>query len=135
MGRTRQTISINDIIKINRQMIKIYGGIFFENDNNLANRNSLEYTLAELDASLFGETLHTSVFEKAAILMWRIIVGHVFHDGNKRTGVATAAFLLRQHGYRLNLPIEIIDIAEGVATKTISLDDLQKWLEDNINTI
>jgi len=40
-------------------MISLFGGIFFEGDNNLANRGSLEYLLAEVHGEDFpGETFH-----------------------------------------------------------------------------
>lgn len=103
MGRVSNKITLAQIIQINRQMIHTFGGIFFEADQNLLKRGSLEYALEEIDAVLFGEELHPNLFEKAATLIYKIIIGHVFHDGNKRTGLATGQLLIMMNGYDLPL--------------------------------
>jgi len=86
MGRTFETLTVSEIVEINRRMIQSFGGVFFEGDRNLANSGSLEFVLAEIQGPLFDTELHPSIIEKAAAIGWRIIAGHVFHDGNKRTG-------------------------------------------------
>lgn len=52
MGGTCKTLALSQIVTINKDAIAKYGGIFFEADNNLANRGSLEYVLAEINATL-----------------------------------------------------------------------------------
>jgi len=81
MGRTGETLTVERILEINRRMIYEFGGIFFVGDHNLANPGSLEHVLVEIRGSLFGQELYPTVYEKAAILAWRIITGHIFHDG------------------------------------------------------
>ena len=87
MVGTGKTLTVADIVEINRRMISHFGGIFFQGDDNLANRGSLEYVLAEIYGSLYGQELYPDIFQKAGLIAWRIIVGHIFHDGNKRTGM------------------------------------------------
>ena len=132
MGRTSNKITLEQVININRQMINSFGGIFFEADQNLLKRGNLEYALEEIDATLFGEELHPDLFEKAATLTFKIITGHVFHDGNKRTGLATGQILIMMNGYDLPLHMivdEAVSVAEQVATKQITVVDLARWFK------
>jgi hypothetical protein len=41
MVGTGKTLTVADIVEINRRMIAHFGGIFFEGDDNLANREQL----------------------------------------------------------------------------------------------
>ena len=66
MVRAGKTLTVADIVEINRRMIAHFGGIFFEGDNNLAHRGSLEYVLAEIHGSLYGEELYPDLFRKQA---------------------------------------------------------------------
>jgi hypothetical protein len=49
----------------------------------LANRDSLEYVLDEIHGSLYGQEPNPDFFQKAGLIAWRIIIGQIFHDGNK----------------------------------------------------
>jgi death-on-curing protein len=87
MDRTFETLTVAEIVEINRRMIESFGGIFFSGDRNLANPGSLEHALEEIQTTLFDQELYPTLFEKAAVIGWRIIAGYIFHDGNKRTGM------------------------------------------------
>jgi len=78
MVGTGKTLTIADVVEINRRMITRFGGIFFEGDDNLAQRGSLEYVLAEIHGSLYGQELYPDIFQKAGLISWRIIIGHIF---------------------------------------------------------
>lgn len=64
----------------------MFGGLFVP-PNNCHNRDSLEYALEAVDAVSFGQELYPSLSDKAALLAFKIIKNHVFHDGNKRTAI------------------------------------------------
>jgi death-on-curing protein len=49
--------------------------------------------------SFGGLDPHPETFEKAAMLLRGITQGHPFDDGNKRTGLLTAAYFLWKCGY------------------------------------
>lgn len=68
MVGTGKTLTVADIVEINRRMITHFGGIFFEGDDNLANRGSLEYVLAEIHGSLYGQELYPDLFQKAGLI-------------------------------------------------------------------
>jgi death-on-curing protein len=129
MVGTGKTLTSADVVEINRRMITHFGGIFFEGDNNLANGGSLEYVLAEIHGSLYGQELYPDLFQKAGLIAWRIIVGHIFHDGNKRTGMESCRLFLELNGYILHMDMEIVDIALRIATHEIEFDDFVDWLK------
>ena len=113
-------------------MIAQFGGTFFSGDDNLANRGSLEYVLDEIHSSLFEQELYPDVFQKAGLIAWRIIIGHIFHDGNKRTGMEAGRLFLELNGYRLKMDMEIVDVAVRIATHEISFEEFVEWLRKRI---
>jgi death on curing protein len=130
MVGTGKTLTVGDVVEINRRMISHFGGIFFEGDNNLANRGSLEYLLAEIHGSLYGEELYPDLFQKAGLIAWRIIVGHIFHDGNKRTGMESCRLFLELNGYKLQMDMDIVDVALRIATHDIEFENFVDWLKN-----
>jgi death-on-curing protein len=130
MVRTGKTLTVPDVVEINRRMITHFGGIFFEGDDNLANRGSLEYVLDEIHGSLYGQELYPDLFQKAGLIAWRIIVGHIFHDGNKRTAMESCRLFLELNGYMLKMGMDIIDTALRIATHEIEFDEFVLWLKN-----
>lgn len=86
--------SVNQILRINRIQIDLKGGLYVP-PFNLRVEGALESILYELREPLFGEYPFPSLFHKAAGLTWRISTRHIFHDGNKRTGMAAGMVMLR----------------------------------------
>jgi death-on-curing protein len=70
-------------------------------------------------------------FTKAAALMESVIQRHPFLDGNKRTGVASAIYLLRKHGYQLLRVTnqQLVELSLNVAEHRMSLTELASWFE------
>ena len=130
MVGTGKTLTVPDVIEINRRMTAHFGGIFFDGDDNLANRGSLEYVLAEIHGSLYELELYPDVFQKAGLIAWRIITGHIFHDGNKRTGMESCRLFLELNGYTLRMDMEIVDMALRIATHEISFEEFVEWLRN-----
>lgn len=81
----------------------------------------------------FGREHFPSPFEKAAALMESIIRCHPFVDGNKRTGTASAAYLLSTFGFELTAEQrELEDFAVSVALGERETKDIALWLEDHV---
>jgi death-on-curing protein len=100
-----------DIVRLNRRLVEETGGEFVPPDN-LMNPGSLEWVLEAIQYPLFGVDQYPTLADKAALLAWIIIEGHVFHDGNKRTGMATLISFIRLNGYQLDVsPDEIVEVA------------------------
>lgn len=81
------------------------------------NEDRLLYTLEAVKAQFGGMDLYPTLFQKAAVYAHHIITGHVFLDGNKRTGLACALRFLEANGRtrRANIDDEIIALGEEIA--------------------
>jgi death-on-curing protein len=115
-------------------MIRRFGGVFFSHDNNLANPGSLDHVLEAIEGSLFGQELYPTLFEKGAAIAWRIIKGHVFHDGNKRTGMEACRNFFDLNGYILKMDNQTIDVAVDIASNKMEFPDFVAWIEGRIES-
>ena len=72
-------------------------------------------------------------FTNAAALMESIIQRHPFVDGNKRTGTASAVYLLHRHGHRLIgvTNTDLVDLALSAAAHRMGVEELGAWFEDH----
>lgn len=138
MGRTGEILDsvefleLEDVLEINRQMIATYGGFFVEDNDNLANPGSLMYILEAIRGSFFGHDLYPTLIEKAAALAWRIMTAHVFHDGNKRTGMESCRLMLDLNGYTMRIDKEVKEVAIQTCEGKISFSDFVQWLETRV---
>jgi death-on-curing protein len=128
MGRAFETLTVGDIVEINRRMIDRFGG-FFVGDENLANPGSLGHVLEEIQGSVFGHDPYPTLIEKAAAIGWRIIVRHVFHDGNKRTGMEACRLFLEINGYRMHIDHDVVRMALDIATHGVQFGGFVHWIE------
>lgn len=93
--------TLNQLIDLNDQLIEETGG-YFRPPDNLRNTESLQWVLETIQQPvLFGHDPYPEIDDKGALLAWTIINGHIFHDGNKRTGMASLRILLLTNGYDL----------------------------------
>ena len=68
--------------------------------------------------------------------MESIIIRHPWMDGNKRTGLGLALFLLRKEGFRVDATQdELYDLTIGVAEGRISALEIQEWFEPRIKRV
>ena len=87
----------DDIVQFNEMTIQEHGGNFVPPCNFL-NENSLDYMLEAVGSELFGQPMYPSISHKAAFYMFSIVTGHIFQDGNKRTGLEAALLFLKLNG-------------------------------------
>lgn len=124
-----------DIIGLNRYHIEHTGGLY-QGIENLLNPGSLEWVLDAIRYPLFGVDLCPTLAAKAALLTWTIIGGHVFHDGNKRTGISVLQGFLRQNGYDINASDdELIEVSLEVAESSeenFTVEDLTQWIGNRL---
>ena len=107
--------TIETIVGINRLFISTTGG-YYNPPKNLRNLSSLEWALDVIQCpSLFGIDPYPTLPEKAALLSWTIINDHVFHDGNKRTGLATIRLVILDNKCDFNITNdEIVNMARDI---------------------
>jgi death-on-curing protein len=113
---------------MNRRALERFGGDYTSVNDNLMIPGTLEAMLEECQGSLFGWECYPSIIDKAAMIAWRIIKGHLFRDGNKRTGLQACLVTLQTNGYDLPINEAVRDAILSVAKGDVSLDDFTEWL-------
>ena len=60
-----------------------------------------------------------------------------FVDGNKRTGAASAIYLLRRHGHRLVrvTNAQLVELSLNVAAHRLDTEDLGFWFEEHTEPV
>ena len=120
--------TMEDICEINREWIDRYGGKYEEVNKNLENAAPLAYALTAIQYPIYGVDIYPSLIDKAAALAWWINKGHVFWDGNKRTGMQAAIELLENNKAKtyfnsnsiVEIPLEIADSDIDISFKELS---------------
>ena len=73
--------------------------------------------------------------EKACAIAWRIIVGRVFYDGNKRTGMEACRLFLKINGHRMRIDDETITMALALATHNVVFGEFVRWVEQRTTEV
>lgn len=89
--------SFEDIVNTNIKLIRETGGNI-AGAGRFQNENSLNWVLEAIQDPVYYPTIS----DKASILAWAIIDGHVFIDGNKRTGLMSMMIFLIQNGFYIS---------------------------------
>ncbi len=119
--------SVNGIIEMNRDSIVEYGGLFAGNSNLRENcLGRLEYTLSTaLDGYLPDDT-----FYRAAWLWERLVMSHLFNDGNKRTALLAMLAYLGSEDIQVYLPDYLVErIQRQMIAKTIDIESIARQLK------
>jgi death on curing protein len=124
MAGIGKTLTRSDLIELNRKLVLRSGGEYFFEVDNLLNAGSFDYLVEMIQHSDFFQ----DIFHMAAYLAQRIICGHLFFEGNKRTGMAAATALLQLNQLDPKIGMDVVDVAVSVALGTLSVDDLASWL-------
>jgi len=132
---TIQHLQKRDILKINRRMIDIVGGTSMPSDN-LLKPSALDYLIEIVSADMFGKPLYPELWDKAGVYCFNIIANHIFHDGNKRTGLESALLFLELNGFTLNASDDdLIAFATDVASGKFTLADTQQWFKERLTPL
>lgn len=127
----------SQVIKLNLATINEHGGNFMP-PNNFLHEDNLDYLLETVQAEMFGQELYPTIADKAALYCYNIICNHIFTDGNKRTGLASALIFLNLNNFDLSSEITnpiLTDFIIKVASGNSSLEECREWFTSNIYTI
>jgi len=116
-------LTVEQILFLHARLIDETGGSHGVRDLGL-----LQSAVARPRATFGGQNLYASHHTKAAALMESLVRNHPFVDGNKRTGVVSAAIFLKRNGYRLiasNQDVE--DFTLRVAAGQVNLEKIAAW--------
>jgi death-on-curing protein len=113
-------IQLQEIIDDHAQIIRQYGGL-----DGIRDMGLLASAIDMPKATMFGEYLHPTIFDKAAAYLFHIVCNHPFADSNKRTGTMAALTFLRQNRLHLEFTEQqvmaleeiIVSTADGKTTK------------------
>lgn len=111
--------SIENIVNANIKLIRETGGDV-DSAGHFHNESSLNWVLDAIQYPVFDTEPYPTISDKASLLAWTIIDGHVFIDGNKRTGLISMMLFLEQNGFYISArENELFDVAHKVATASI----------------
>lgn len=126
--------SCTQVLEMNRQLIDLKGGEYSP-PFNLRNPGSVDLILDTIQEEIFNTEMYPGLYKKVAILIWKIIVGHIFMDGNKRTGMMAGLFMMAANGRPVKATQdEIVKIALRIATyheTGFTENDLEEWLRQH----
>lgn len=118
-------LSIEDIVYINRSLIETQTPnepIGVLSPNNLSSSQSRPSTIRYYEQT-------DDMFRLSAVLIESLIQNHPFANANKRTAMMAGYVFLLLNGYELTAPSdEVVTIAEGLARKDYSVEDMENWL-------
>lgn len=117
-------LTVEEVIQIHDDLISEYGGLHGIRDMGL-----LVSAIEMPKATMFGEYLHESLWDKAAAYLFHIVCNHAFIDGNKRTGAATTLIFLIQNGHiaRYNMK-DFEEMVCNTAKGTFHKQEISKFL-------
>ena len=121
--------SYNGIVELNRDLITDYGGTFIGSDNlreNCAGRLQYAIDMVLQDNSY----LENDVYYRAAWIWERLVMSHLFHDGNKRAALASMLAYLERNHITIYLPDHMVDrIQHQMINKTVDLFAIARQLK------
>jgi death-on-curing family protein len=62
-------------------------------------------------------------------------VNHVFHDGNKRTGMEACRMFLELNGYEMLIDSNVVDMALNIAKNKVNFAEFIQWLDSRTSKI
>jgi len=139
-----------DILQLNQKTVERHGGNFVA-PYNFLHEDPLDYLLEAVQAKMFGKEIYPTIADKAALYMFNIVSNHIFQDGNKRTGLASAILFLVRNNYKLKNDLSKINVNKKfipekgnsrdeilenftieVASGKLSLKETQQWFKENV---
>ncbi len=119
--------TIEDVVFLHIVAVETFGGA-----EGLRDLESLRAAVARPWGSSFGQDHFPTPFDKAAALAESLIRRHPFVDGNKRTAMYAAVYLLETLGHELETKQkELEDFAVSVAVGDLETEDIALWFEEH----
>lgn len=108
---------LEQVLKMHDAFIEKFGGLQGIRDMNL-----LLSAIETPKASMFGEDLYPTIYDKAAAYLYHIVQNHPFNDANKRTGFGAAYLFLKANNVSILFDDEsfeslVVEVAKGKKTK------------------
>ena len=103
---------------------------------SVINRGQLEFALEKPRMTLFGAEQYPELHQKAAVLMETITKSHPFSDGNKRTAMMIAEYMIRMNGGKLIVPLKAVRLSIDTAKDAEDAmgEEIQMWFKTHMAT-
>lgn len=113
--------ALREIVELNKGVVQDSGDM-----HALANKGNLEFTLDEMR---LGRDIH----KKAAVLFIRIIQGHPFVEGNKRTAFAAMISFLKANGLKFGIKhiYQATEIIIEASKGNADVAKMTKWVTNH----
>lgn len=132
---TTRYVNKRMIVVINRMCTEMTGG-FSASRTNLRPGASLGFVERIFYNDMFGQPLYVDIYEQAAAYLFHVIKDHVFVDGNKRTGLASAVTFLQMNQVAF-APFDedavfdfVISVAAGPNDPGIQVPRIAAWFRE-----
>ncbi|MBI3944446.1 MAG: type II toxin-antitoxin system death-on-curing family toxin [Armatimonadetes bacterium] len=120
-------LNAQEVLHLHQRTIERTGGRAGLRDASL-----LEAVLNRPRAAFGGAEVHPTLAAKAAVLMYSLVLNHLFVDGNKRIGLLCLEAFLRLNGMRLEAgPEERYRLVLDVASESLTMDAIRAWVEQH----
>jgi death-on-curing family protein len=94
------------IITLSHKLVAVDGVMYY---------GTISGSLERIFHGYSGQKLYHNTIEKAGALLYAIVHGHSFSDGNKRTGLLTTYLFLMYNGFNLFVPKDTTGFLEKMA--------------------
>ncbi len=123
--------TVENVLFLHTVAVEAFGG-----SEGVRDLESLRAAVARPWGSSFGQDHFPTPFDKAAALAESLIWRHPFVDGNKRTAMYAAVYLLEKLGFELEADQkELEDFAVRVAVGDLETEDVALWFEEHTHGI
>lgn len=120
--------NVENVVFLHTVSVEAFGG-----SEGVRDLGSLRAAVARPWQASFGQEHFPSPFEKAAALAESLIRRHPFVDGNKRTAMYAASYLLSTFGYEVEAEQqELEDFAVSVAVGELETEGIARWFENHV---
>jgi death-on-curing family protein len=106
------------LIQINEELINIihyYVVTKLMADEGMVYSGTISGCIDKTFSTLYGERRYEGLEDKAGAILYSIVHGHSFTDGNKRTGLLTTCLFLFFNGKLLRIPKDCVKFLERMA--------------------
>lgn len=120
-------ITVVEVLAIHDRVVEGTGGSL-----GVGDLGALEAAVARPYQTFGGEDLYPTAWEKAGALLEPLCQNHPFVDGNKRTALVAAAYLLHREEIELAVPTDegeafMLDVAQGRHDARSIAEQLRTW--------
>src|SRR5215469_14137880 len=120
-------LTVKDVLLLHQMQIDEFGG-----SHGLRDLGLLESAVMRPHVIFDGNDFYETVYDKAAALVYSLLMNHQFVDGNKRTAMFSVMTFLELNGYLFNAKQkEVVEYALYIENSHPEIEEISIWLENH----